>query len=52
MVIVTLIIFFTNYLKNIHLYVDKNENIDFLIIGQFISKNDYDFIKEKNVLKF
>lgn len=43
--------FFTNYLKNIHLYVDKNESIDFLIIGPFISKNDYDFIKKKKCTK-
>ena len=37
--------FFTNYLKNIHQYVDKNnEHIDFLISGPFINQEDYDYI--------
>ena len=43
--------FFTNYLNNVCLYVDKDEIIDFLIIGPFISENDYNFIKEKNCIK-
>ena len=44
--------FITNYLKNIHIYVDKNnKNIDFLISGPFLNKEDYDYILNKECLK-
>lgn len=44
--------FLVNYLNNIHIYVDKNnKNIDFLICGPFINKEDYDYILNKECLK-
>ena len=43
--------FFTDLLKNIYIYQDKNENIDILICGPFIDENDDIFIKNKNCIK-
>jgi hypothetical protein len=43
--------FFTHYLNNICNYVNKNNNIDFLISGPFINQEDYDYILNKKCLK-
>jgi len=44
--------FITNYLKETHQYVNKNnEHINFLISGPFINQEDYDYILNKKCLK-
>lgn len=43
--------FFTNLLKNNLIYKNKNDKIDFLIIGSFISKEDFHFIQNKKCIK-
>jgi hypothetical protein len=43
--------FFTDKLKNYLIYKNKNDKIDFLICGCFISKEDFHFIQNKKCIK-
>lgn len=43
--------FFTYFLNNIYLNVKKHKNIDFLICGPYIKKEDYYFILQKKCKK-